>query len=455
MRVAAQTIGSWKTARCGRALLLVTGVSVALSSVHCAAPDKSDDPSLHEAVKQGRFEEVEALLAGGAAVDARNSYGHTPLHVAVNTRQAVRMATLLLRHGADVNAVETDDGDTPLHEAAMYGRVEAVRFLLAHKARLESRTESDRTPLATAARFGYAEVVRELLRAGADPSPADREGKTPLHLAADSDRPESSTIVSLLLEHGAKVNARDDEGRTALFKASPEVIEVLARHGIQIDARDRSGWTTLQVAVSEPQDDPEAVRRLLAHGADPALPLPKGTPLVCYALARGHARAAQVLLRYGVDVHVRTWRGGTVLHSAAWHSRRGRWFRYYHHRLSPRRLAALLSAQVLPEHVQGDVHGWGARGTALRIEVDQMWASKAVVDELLRRGLDVNARDERGSTPLHLAAACGSAHLIDLLIARGAEVNALDAHGRSPLRRALEAKAWQTVRRLYRHNARK
>ncbi|XP_049719815.1 ankyrin repeat domain-containing protein 27 [Elephas maximus indicus] len=60
------------------------------------------------------------------------------------------------------------------------------------------------------------------------------------------------------------------------------------------------------------------------------------------------------------------------------------------------------------------------------------------------------SRDDRGHTPLHMAAVCGQASLIDLLVSRGAVVNATDYHGSTPLHLACQ-KGYQSVTLLLLH----
>ncbi|XP_064414576.1 ankyrin repeat domain-containing protein 27 isoform X2 [Latimeria chalumnae] len=60
------------------------------------------------------------------------------------------------------------------------------------------------------------------------------------------------------------------------------------------------------------------------------------------------------------------------------------------------------------------------------------------------------SRDDRGYTPLHIAAICGQAVLIDLLVSKGAAVNATDYHGSSPLHLSCQ-KGYQSVALLLLH----
>ncbi|XP_061449947.1 ankyrin repeat domain-containing protein 27 [Rhineura floridana] len=60
------------------------------------------------------------------------------------------------------------------------------------------------------------------------------------------------------------------------------------------------------------------------------------------------------------------------------------------------------------------------------------------------------SRDDRGFTPLHIAAVCGQASLIDLLVSKGAVVNATDYYGSTPLHLACQ-KGYQNVTLLLLH----
>jgi len=59
------------------------------------------------------------------------------------------------------------------------------------------------------------------------------------------------------------------------------------------------------------------------------------------------------------------------------------------------------------------------------------------IDILLGLGLDINAADSRGRTPLHGAAMQGYDEVIAALAARGADLNAADNNGYTPLDTAL------------------
>lgn len=85
---------------------------------------------LHHAVASGHSECVEALLAEGAAKDAKDTRdGASPLLLAARSAQ-LECLKALLAHGADAEATSAD-GSVALHHAAAKGRVEFVNALLA------------------------------------------------------------------------------------------------------------------------------------------------------------------------------------------------------------------------------------------------------------------------------------------------------------------------------------
>jgi len=77
---------------------------------------------------------VRELLAGGIAVDQRDSDGNTPLVMAAMAGKT-EIARLLIENGADVNAKTNNEG-TSLHGAAFMGHLAMVRLLVENQADL-------------------------------------------------------------------------------------------------------------------------------------------------------------------------------------------------------------------------------------------------------------------------------------------------------------------------------
>jgi len=154
---------------------------------------------LHTAVRAGRHDVVEVLIARGADVNARSDRGQTPLFCAA-AGESRQIAEHLIAHGADVNAKD-NYGMTPLHGAAHAGRTELVELLISKGAEVNATCQTGMTPLHCAAAAGHEGAVRALLAAGADAGIKDNEGRTPLDWAESSGHTE---IAELLRRQGAK-----------------------------------------------------------------------------------------------------------------------------------------------------------------------------------------------------------------------------------------------------------
>ena len=145
--------------------------------------DEYGETPLHWAARNGHKDVVEVLLANGAGVNAKDSSGFTPLHMAASTRWvgAVQghkdVVEVLLANGADVNAKDSS-GFTPLHMAARNGRKDLVELLLVHNANVDAQDNDGQTSLFAAAEAGHDErhdaVVELLLAHKAEPCPGRR-----------------------------------------------------------------------------------------------------------------------------------------------------------------------------------------------------------------------------------------------------------------------------------------
>lgn len=119
-----------------------------------------------------------------------------------------------LDRGAPVDASEF--GTTLLMRAASLRRVQMVELLLSRGADVQ-RADAFGTPLAYAAwNQDSGATVRLLLRSGADPNVGRRNGRTPLMLATSFGDVDA---MAALIDAGASLDARDDNGESAMDAA--------------------------------------------------------------------------------------------------------------------------------------------------------------------------------------------------------------------------------------------
>jgi ankyrin repeat protein len=200
-----------------------------------------------------------------AAIDLRNfnheKYGDLP----TDGRDPLDLIQALLKKGSDPN-LRTNT--VPVHGLMQFD-ASWVNF-------------DGETPFVRAALSGDIEVMRLLLASGADPNIATTQGTTALMAAAGINwipaqtytRSEAEYVeaVKVCLDRGAPVNAANSLGLTAMHGAANRgwvsVMQILADHGAKVDAKDNEGRTPMTfakgifLAVRPPVAKPEAMALL-------------------------------------------------------------------------------------------------------------------------------------------------------------------------------------------------
>lgn len=138
-------------------MLLELGVDPNKAGQNGSAP-------LADAALKGDLAAARALLAGGARLDAMSEAGTLPIHDAALGDQAA-MLRELAKQGADGNARTRTEAQTPLHIAAVMGKMKALAALVEIGADLSAKDAQGRTPRMAAERVGLTEAVDFLTRA--------------------------------------------------------------------------------------------------------------------------------------------------------------------------------------------------------------------------------------------------------------------------------------------------
>ena len=281
-------------------------------------------------------------------------------------------------------------GLTALLHAVREGHTETALALLADGADIDRASAGDGTsPILMATINGHYDLAMLLLERGADPNQTSHAGAAPLfaaintHWAPKSRYPQQHIymqqdhtyleVIEKLLDAGADPNARLN--RHLWFMSYNFDL-------LQIDVRGATPFWRAAHAL-----DVEAMRLLVASGADPSI-----------ATGKGPSRRP---------------RGGGD-------------------RLDPSGLPPVPvdGPAVHPIHAASGVgYGQGYAGNAHR-HVPDGWipAVRYLVEEL---GADVNARDHEGYAPLHHAAARGDNELIRYLVSQGADVMVVSRRGQT------------------------
>lgn len=341
-------------------LLLTAGADPEVRTTDGATP-------LMTAAASGSVEAVRLLLDHGADVNAKDvARGQTPLMYAAAADRVAVIEVLLQRHADPAITSRLIQFEPP--RRAAQPRPGAVADGLAEaraKRRARATATGGMTALHFAARDGRLDAVRALVKGGGDIEQlSESDHSSALITAICSGHYE---LALFLIDHGANVNGANDDGLTPLYATiekqfapvswSPtrlttqegvtymELMKVLLDRGADPNLPlKRKLWfrpsdhddSWIGTAETTPfwraafAADVEAMRLLLAYGANPQIPSFEGvTPLMAAAglgwtanfhrtVPDGWLAAVKLCLELGADLSARDMFGYTALHGAAY-----------------------------------------------------------------------------------------------------------------------------------------
>ena len=237
--------------------------------------------------------------------------GLTPLHVAEKTRARIEQPfdCIMKQGGNAVIEATSEDGQTPLHHAAIMASVEKIKALCEAGAKVDALDSYGRTPLHhLCSRRGWdAEELAECLRLLKikDLNTKDCKGRTPAHYAAGS-----GLIAALhyLRSAGAKLDERDNRGRApAYYAARNERFKVFKYlHDSNVDVKkdvnteDEHKKTPLHHATEK--NDIEVLRWLHQLGANMYAQDEEYYTCLHYAAKHRYSEAFDCLLSLGINI---------------------------------------------------------------------------------------------------------------------------------------------------------
>lgn len=483
----------------GTSLRMALFVACLIANWGLAAPVATRDlgAALINAIQARRTADAKALIGKGANPNARDSNGATPLMFAVGLEPQNELVPLLLKRGAKLD-LQDIQGDTALHFACRWENTEGARLLLSGGANPDIRNRLGATPLRDALDCGSVALVRMLLGKGANANVGDTEGVTPLMAAAEGPMKHHARLFAAQLNR--EKNQPTPEARAAyeaLARSTAELMELLLSHGADPNARDKRGWAVWTYGRKAPvlmgvtdilgllrkagakQPPPDVITALdlkdldelkeaLAANTNPNQKDPDGLPAVLRAiiLEDGH-EFLEVLLEKGADPNLRSANGELPLDRAILTE-------------NSDAIALLLSRGANPNlkddlgetplmyavggpasrrdivlrllEQGGDLRATNGQGETLTM----LAGSAAVLELLLDKGADPNAKSRDGLTPLMYAVAerrPGNLAQVKLLLARGAQVNARNAEGVTALLIAAHCERFDVLALLLKHGA--
>jgi ankyrin repeat protein len=374
--------------------------------------DRRGESPLHIVIGLNRGQDVlETLLANGADVSIHNIDGKTPLYLAVEENRAA-LLPLLIRHNSDIFAV-TNEGKTPFG-LAISGNREALNYLVTNETVLQSDNNGNTPLIAAVQAEGSAEIVQRILDKNALVNARNQEGDTALHIAVRQNLP---AVGELLVARNADVFAQNAKGESPLYLAfySPGEIREWLLNPIVLTARDGLGNTILHHVTQWKLD--AAIALIASKGASLEAANVTGETPLFIAVKIDSASTVRALLRAGSSIAGRDALGNTALHTAVrWNARAA--------------AEALIDAKA-------DINAFNLYGKtplhdAVRLGVFGMETL------LVESGAYLEARDKEGNTPLMEATLKGSFRSAEHLVNSGASVSTRNNDGDTPLLVAVE-----------------
>lgn len=392
----------------------------------------ADCEALRSAIDSRDIAKATALLdANPKIIKMRDQQRRLPLSHAVeygaygDDKDKTGMLSLLIARGADVNASDDQQGQTPLVMVISRGDMTVFNFLVDKGASLTAFGTDSQTPIHAAAAQRSVDMVNRLLSKGVDVNLRGGTGDTPLHAAAASG---DIKTVRALLNSGANVNLRNDRGDTP-FHVAMRLYGLSDNTAAQHSSFGSFYFLQSYRQVGGPGPD-EAVRAsLLAKGAQVGLRDQYGLTPLLYALLNRDKAGRLLLLRNHAPVDTQT----AFFTAAALDD-----------------VPALTRlAATNPSLVTGR-----APNGATPLHVAALWDARRSLAWLLKRGAETTARDAYALAPLHYACRAPDAQAsVAALLAAGANVAAEDGAGDTPLHYAVRALAKDSVALLLAHHA--
>ncbi len=357
------------------------------------------------------------LLDQGADVNQGKVGGLSPMFEVVDDPTLFQ---LFVEHGGHIEVTD-HGGRTLLWYASALGDLQVARELISMGNPLNQSSHTGISPLMAAVMESHWDVAGELIRRGANIDARDREGRTALLMSVNRG---SVHAVDMLVQLGADIHlVTFDREKSALHIAAEaghqDIAKILLQNGARLDAPDVNGVTALMHAAA---DGHTAVAQyLLGRGAKINLTDNGGWTALHWNAGSEHSgpEMSALLMRYRAGVHARgvePARQGDNNHLVWYQSRKNK------------------SRDWTPLHLAA------------------FKGQDKVVLELLQAGADPNALTANHQTPLSVAARPGGLESVLILLNRGASPN-FPGQMQSPLHNAAKAGALDVVRALVKHGA--
>lgn len=226
------------------------GVKALLTSRHCDVnrQDLAGDTPLHDAISKEKNTIVDLILQSQVLdVTVCNARGFNPLHLASLKGNKHAVQKISEKYPGLIE-IPKEDGFTSLHLAAFNSHVEIARcLLLSGHCDINLRNARGQTALSLAISEAFTDMIELLIEHGADVNADDNDGDTPLHLAVMHQAMGATGVRGLLQELGIDVPS----GRTRDEHTASAIALYLVLHGADLNFYNHEGKTPLDLCLDQ------------------------------------------------------------------------------------------------------------------------------------------------------------------------------------------------------------
>ena len=366
--------------------------------------NREGDTALHIAVRMNQKENGEYLIARGASIFTVNSAGISPLYLSLTAADGIREwminpDTIIKKDGLDNNM---------LHYASQWKLDKAIPVIIQKGVPVDEPNATGETPLFIAVKNNSPSIMRVLLDNKANLNARDKQGNTLLHTAVRWNAKDSA---ALLISFGIDINAHSLNGGTALHDAvtlgMSEIETMLIKEGANLEVRDIDGNTPFMEAVKSGLIP--SIGKLASSGADPSARNIKGDTPLHIAVAMERYDLVNMIIFMGISIHAHNTSGRTPFQIALG--------------LSPRMVSSLLRGRINTPDDMGN--------SALHIALQEK-ASADIIRIIINEGARINTVDNNGKTPLRLSVDLDLPEQAKILAEAGADPFFTAVDGKSP-----------------------
>ena len=306
--------------------------------------------------------------------------------------------------------------------ACKNGNDDILKYLLDNNAEYKAKIGFNQNPLIAAIKSNSLECVKILLERGADPNTCENK----MCCLAYACSIPNIEIVKALIEYGAFVNGVDKNTTKPIVIAAEngflDIVKYLIESGADFDdTPSNSNLSPLTAACKN--DHVKVVEYLLSIGVNPTdAHEPQALPI---NIAKKY-QSSQVLSLLLEDSNTETTSISQLLLDAI-----------------QKRDTYTIKALVDKKFKFGYMDS--QKRTALHYAAE---TNREIVEYMINHGFEVNAADEKGVTPLHLAISKNNYECTRVLLEHNADINASTVDGYTPIRIAAQNKRFNLVQLL-------